>query len=119
MPVKKENTDIAAKDALEKLVKAIPGLELKGATMPYTSVNGNMFSFVSKKGVIGLRLPAESREEFMKKHCTALMEAHGTIMKEYVRVPGELLHDTKELTKYMKLSYAYAQALKAKPTKKK
>lgn len=30
----------------EKLLATIPGIERKGATMPYTSLNGNMFSFI-------------------------------------------------------------------------
>ena len=37
-------------------VKATPGAELKGASMPYTSVNGNMHSFLDKLGVCALRL---------------------------------------------------------------
>ena len=32
-------------EAYDRLVAAIPEVELKGATMPYTSVNGNMFSY--------------------------------------------------------------------------
>jgi TfoX/Sxy family transcriptional regulator of competence genes len=40
-------------------------------------------------------------------------------MKEYVAVPDPLLGKTKELQKYLELSYAYAKRLKPKPTKKK
>jgi TfoX/Sxy family transcriptional regulator of competence genes len=40
-------------------------------------------------------------------------------MKEYVAVPYPLLGKTKELQKYLELSYAYAKRLKPKPTKKK
>jgi len=39
-------------------------------------------------------------------------------MKEYVAVPDELLPKTKELKKYLELSYLYAKTLKTKPTKK-
>jgi TfoX/Sxy family transcriptional regulator of competence genes len=39
-------------------------------------------------------------------------------MKEYVTVPDDLLGKTKELQKYLGLSYEYVKALKPKPTKK-
>jgi hypothetical protein len=34
----------------EKLGATIPTLKRKGKTMPYTSFNGHMFSFLPKKG---------------------------------------------------------------------
>jgi hypothetical protein len=34
----------------EKLIATNPSVERKGATVPYTSVNGNMFSYLSKEG---------------------------------------------------------------------
>ena len=43
----------------ERLVATNPEVERKGATMPYTSVNGHMFSFLGKDGGVALRLPAE------------------------------------------------------------
>ena len=43
----------------------------------------------------------------------------GSVMNEYVAVPDSLLENTKELKKYLDLSYAYAKTLKPKPTKKK
>ena len=55
----------------------------------------------------------------MKKYQTTLFEAYGTVMREYVAVPDELLPNTKELKKYLDLSYAYAKTLKPKPTTKK
>lgn len=55
----------------------------------------------------------------MKKYKTSLFEAYGTVLKEYVAVPDALLKKTKELQKYLALSYAYAQILKPKARKKK
>ena len=101
------------------LIDSIKGLELKGATMPYTSLNGNMFSFLSKEGKVGIRLGKEEREDFLKKHKTTLFEAHGTVLKEYVTVPDKLLKSPKELKPYLELSLEYAKTLKPKPTKKK
>ena len=40
-------------------------------------------------------------------------------MKEYVVVPDSLLENTKELKKYLDLSYEYARTLKPKPTTEK
>ena len=40
-------------------------------------------------------------------------------MQEYVAVPDALLRNTKELKKYLDVSYAYAKTLKLTPTTKK
>ena len=45
----------------EKLVATHPKVERKGATVPYTSLNGHMFSYLSKDGKLALRLPDEAR----------------------------------------------------------
>ena len=39
------------------------GLEQKGKNMPYTSMNGNMYSFVAKEGYVGIRLSKEDFDE--------------------------------------------------------
>jgi TfoX/Sxy family transcriptional regulator of competence genes len=89
-----------------------------GATMPYTSLNGNMFSFLGESG-LGLRLPEKEREEFLKKYTTTLYKAHGTTLKEYVVVPEKLFSSSKELKKYFQISYDYTSSLRPKPSKKK
>lgn len=103
----------------DKLIQTIPAIERKGVAMPYTAVNGNMFSFLSPLGTLSLRLPEEAREAFLRKYKTTLMEQHGTVLKEYVAVPDALLKKTKELQKYIELSYDYTRLLKPKPAKKK
>jgi len=52
----------------EKLVATRQSVERKGATVPYTSHNGHMFSYLSKDGKLALRLPAEARAAFLKKY---------------------------------------------------
>src|SRR6266403_3525856 len=101
----------------EKLVATNPKVERKGAAFPYTSLNGHMFSILTKTGTLALRLPAAEREAFLKKYKTKLSVQFGTVMKEYVEVPDSLLKDTRELKKYFDLSYAYVGSLKPKPTK--
>lgn len=104
----------------EKAVATLPGVERKGADNPFTSLNGNMFSLLSAQTqTLALRLPKEEREAFLKKYKTKLFEAYGAVMKEYVAVPDALLKNTKELQKYMALSYEYAKTLKPKASKKK
>jgi hypothetical protein len=103
----------------KKLVAANPKAVLKGATIPYTSLNGNMYSYFSKDGFLALRLPEDAREAFLKKYKTTLVTAYGIIQKEYVVVPDSLLKKTAELKKYFDISYEYVNALKPKATKKK
>lgn len=106
-------------DWYEKLIATHPKAERKGATMPYTSLNGHMFSFLTKAETLALRLPAAEREAFLKRYATRLCEQHGIVMQEYVEVPDALLRKTSELKKYFARSYAYVSTLKPKATKKK
>src|SRR5690349_2055925 len=81
----------------DALVAGEPGLERKGDTMPYTSVNGNMFSLLAKDGTLTLRLPEAERDAFLKKHKTKLSVQYGVVMKEYVEVPDPLLRKPTEM----------------------
>jgi TfoX/Sxy family transcriptional regulator of competence genes len=119
MAVKKDHDDYASKLAIyEELIAANPSIERKGDTMPYTSLNGNMFSFLAKDGSLGFRLSTEDREDFTKKYKSGPMIQYGTVLKEYVVIPDQLMTSPKELKKYFELSYAYAKSLKGKPTSK-
>src|SRR5580693_10372385 len=102
----------------EALIRTLPEIERKGDANPYTSLNGNMFTLLHQQK-LAIRLPETEREKFLKKYQTKLFEAYGTVMKEYVAVPDELLENTKELKKYLVSSYEYAKTLKPKPTTKK
>ena len=103
----------------EKVVATIPGVERKGASVPYTSLNGHMFSYLSKEGQMALRLPTDERELFLKKYKTKLCEAYGVVQPEYVVVPDSLLSKTSELKHFFYIGYKYVGSLKAKPTRKK
>ena len=119
MAAKKELTTYANKLAIyDKLVAANSSIERKGDTMPYTSLNGNMFSLLGKDGSLGFRQSKQDREEFLDKYKSGLMEQYGVVMKEYVLIPDRLLSSPKDLKKYFELSYAYAKTLKPKPTSK-
>ena len=103
----------------DALLATNPAIERKGATMPYTSVNGNMFSLLTPEGALALRLSAADREAFLKRYDTELCVQYGVVMKEYVRVPHSLLQNTRALAKHLEASYHYACSLKPKPTTKK
>ena len=103
----------------EALIATAQNVERKGATMAYTSVNGHMFSFLTKDGRLALRLPKQERDGFLEKYKSKLCEQNGAVLKEYVEVPPTLLARTKELKAFFAASLAYVSALKPKPTKKK
>jgi hypothetical protein len=108
----------AAKASYAALVASVPEAELKGAAMPYTSMNGNMYSYLHPSGRLALRLPSGERERFLADHTTTLFEAYGVVQKEYVTVPATLLADTARLVPHFRASYDYAATLKPKPTKR-
>src|SRR5215471_12974407 len=113
MPTKKESS--VAPDKLEqykKLVATNSKVELKGATVPYTSHHGHMFSNFNPDGTLGLRLPEEEIEAFLKKYKTTLVHAYGIVRKDYVVVPDKLLKNTKELKPYFDMSFNYVNSLK-------
>lgn len=101
-------------DAYKKLIESNPMIELKGATIPYTSFNGHMFSYFEKDGTFGLRLPDKEREEFLKKYKTNLFVSYGIVKKEFVLVPDKLLLNFKEFKPYFDNSFKYVALLKAK-----
>lgn len=103
----------------EQLVANKQGVKRKGATVPYTSLNGHMFSLLTKEGILALRLPTKEREMFLERFNTKLCVQHGRVMKEYVEVPDSLLAETEELAKYFAVGYDYVASLRPKPTKKK
>jgi hypothetical protein len=102
--------------AYDALLATRPGLERKGAKMPYTSINGNMSSFLTPDGVLALRLSAPDREDFLDRYGTRLVEQHGAVMKEYVAVPADLLGRTADLAPWLDRSCEYVGSLKPKKT---
>lgn len=102
----------------DKLVATERGIERKGDTVPYTALNGNMFSYFHATAGLALRLSPTEREKFLKKYKAKLCDAYGVVQKEYVAVPDALLAKTAELRPYFKLSADYAKTLKPKPAKK-
>jgi len=115
----KSNAKLAAERVAlcGKLIATNPRIERKGDANPYTSVNGNMFTLLHESR-LAIRLPEAEREKFLKKYKTGLYEAYGNVKKEYVAVPNDLPAKTKELQRYLDVSYEYSKTLKPKPAKK-
>ena len=97
-----------------KLISTNPKIERKGALHPYTSLNGHMFTYLDQTGTMGMRLPKEEVEAFLEKYKTTLFKSYGVVKKDYVTVPDTLLKNTKELKKYLEISYEYVKTLKPK-----
>ena len=102
----------------ERLVATIPGVERKGVTVPYTSLNGHMFSFVADDGSVVLRLGADDRSAFMERYGAGLHEALGTVLREYVSVPHALADHPTSLAPWFERSRAYVAGLKPKATRR-
>ena len=103
----------------EQMVATIPEVDRKGKTMPYTSLNGNMFSFLARDGEISLRFNKPEQEKFMSDHQAAPSIQYNSVMHGYAIVPESVLNDQVLLHKYFQLSFENAKTLKPKPTKKK
>ncbi len=114
---KVENTtDPKVLAAFDAMIGAVPGVERKGAAMPYVSMNGNMYGMVSKADVIGIRLSKEDLAAFMAAGGQPFEGTPGFINKEYGGVPAVMLGDSKTLRAWFKKSHAFASGLKAKKT---
>ncbi len=101
-------------------VAATKGAELKGATMPYTSVNGNMYSFLDKRGVMAIRLGSNDCETFLSEFAAKpYVHETGTVLREYVTAPASLLNDPNKAAAWLGKGFSYANTLKPKPSKKK
>ena len=103
----------------DTLLKDFPEVERKGATMPYTALNGNMFSFLDKDGMLSLRFSKEEQLAFIKEFETIHSIQHGSIMNGYAIVPESVFNDSKALMAQFAKSLAFVKTLKPKATKKK
>ena len=105
----------------ERLLASVPGVEGKanfGAG--YTAIDGNMYTMISKHGVVGIRLPEPERSAFVERHHTELFRGDPAWppAKEFVAVPDALLEDTAALRPTLERSLAYVRTLKPKPSKR-
>lgn len=100
------------------MIDSIEGVQRKGKTMPYTSMNGNMYSFLSKEGQIALRLGKEDKKIFNDEINPDPMIQYGAVMRGYVTIPENMLASPDQLNHWFKRCHDNAMTLKPKPTKK-
>ena len=106
-------------ESYNRLVASFPEVSRKGKTIPYTSLNGNMFSFVSKEGDLGIRLSKENQTFYIQNTESDFLISHGAIMNGYIKVSDSIILDEKLLKETFAKSIEFAKSLKPKPTKKK
>jgi len=107
-------------EALEDYESALgaAGIDRKGATRPYTSVNGNMYSFIDPDGLVAVRMSDEDREAFLAEHGTDPVIQYGATMRGYVEVPADKRGDTAFRSQLLSKSLDWASSLPPKPTKR-
>ena len=98
----------------DKLVAKCCRFERKGKTMPYTSVNGHMFSLLNKAGEIGIRFSKEVQKKYIEKFDTTTYKSYNSIMHGYVLIPEKMLENLDEVARYLDESYDYALSLPPK-----
>ncbi len=98
----------------DHIVSQCPKFERKGKKMIYTSANGYMFTLLNKDAEIGIRLSKEAQNTFKENYNATEYRSYGAVMRDYVKVPDQLLNDTDLLVHYFNESYNYVMSL---PTK--
>jgi hypothetical protein len=106
---KKSKIPPAKLELYERLIATNSNIERKGAIHPYTALNGHMFTYLDQTGTMAIRLPEDAVDAFINKYKTSLFKSYGVVKKEYVTVPDTLLSNTKELKKYLAMSYTYVK----------
>jgi hypothetical protein len=105
-------------EAYDRLIATRPGVERRGVTIPYTSLNGHMTSYLADTGSLVLRLSPEERARFLDEQRTTLHTAFGTVQQEFVDVPDTLFVDTTAIAPWFAASLDWIATLKPKPTKR-
>jgi hypothetical protein len=113
------NKDIQhALEIYEELIIKHPEIKRKGKRLPYTSIKGNMFSFISKEGHIGLRFSEESVHNYMDTYGFVKFVQNDKVMEDYVQIPDDFL-ENELLDELFTECCEYAATLQAKPQSKK
>jgi hypothetical protein len=86
----------------------------KGKSVPNTSANGHMFSFINKDGELGMRFSKPVQEAYFNKYQTTFLKSHGAVMKGYILITEAMLNDKMTLVKLLNESYDYVMSLEPK-----
>lgn len=95
------------------------GIECKGKKMPYTSLNGHMYTFHDKEGCVSFRFDEPYLKWFLEEFDAKRSIQYNSVMRGYAIIPQHILEDEEELDKHFKASMKFIQSLPPKVTKKK
>lgn len=95
----------------EAAVARLADVDRKGAANPYTSLNGHMFSFLDKDGVVSIRLSDDDTEAFRSSHESGDSLQYGRTMRGYSTVPDGLLARADELAGWLERSRTHVAGL--------
>ena len=102
----------------DKICKLV-NIERKGKAMPHTASNGYMFSALNKDGELGIRFSKEKQHEYFEKFETTHFKSYGSVMKDYVLIPEDLLQNESVVSSLLRESYNYVNSLPANNSKPK
>ncbi len=115
MPAKSDRVPEALIAKYQAAIDTQPDIEFKGAKkLPYTSVNGYMYSSLTKDGRMGIRLSPEDREAFSSEYDAIPFTNYGANIKEHLEVPTSLLDEPEVLGRWLAKSHAYTLSLPPK-----
>ena len=103
----------------EGLVADYPDLKVKGKANRYTSMNGNMFSFLNKDdATLCFRYSEADKKAYNETNGTSDVISYGAVMRGYVVITPEIMADRAALQDHFDRCVEHAKTLKPKPTKK-
>lgn len=98
----------------DEIVAKCERFDRKGKSVPYTSANGHMFSFINKSGEFGIRFSKEVQEKLIKEFNSDYFYSHNAQMKGYVLIPQEIFIDQEKVKDLLNQSYDYVMSLPKK-----
>lgn len=101
-------------EAYRDLVDRYFGDTVKGKANPYTSMSGNMYSFLDDIGRICLRMQEDDRARYAAALGTPPVKQYGATMKGYVAIPEDELSNEHLLQEMFDLCLQHARTLKKK-----
>jgi hypothetical protein len=118
MSEERRRTDPTVLAVFDAMIAGEPGVQRRGATMPYVAVNGNMHAMISRADVIGIRLSDKDTATFLSTYNARPFESiPGLPNRDYVAIPRTMYKDIRTLQMWFKLSHGFAQKLPPKPTR--
>ena len=109
----------AALETYQQLVEPHNDLTIKGAANKYTSMSGNMFSFLNKDdATLCFRYSEADKKAYNEANGTSDVISYGAVMRGYVVMTPEIVADRAALQDYFDRCVDHAKTLKPKPTKK-